>query len=370
MSPITKIMSSCSSILRLPLLVSLLALCAACDNTAGQQTSEQGETRKSWSKSEILALNKDTSPVTATIAGYSPRGIGSILGTGQARVIRKAFPGSNIVYEPGNPAGSIVKLSEGKFDFALNGTLELSIARNARGPFDRPYGNGLMAVTALAPQSSKVHVYGRAAFLDKYNIRSLADIAERQIAVNVGINQPGNIWVAAVIDAVLAEFGFTLEDIEDWGGALFSDQDAGMHDLMKDRRLDIVFAGAYAPDGRLVELNRSTPLRFLPFTPKESRSIATRLEVETTIIPPNVYAFQPEELHVPVSSHMIVAGQHAPFSSAYKFAKSLVENFDIYQATHPALRRLTVNDAVPTGLGLPIHPGAAAYYREAGLLED
>jgi TRAP transporter TAXI family solute receptor len=139
---------------------------------------------------------------------------------------------------------------------------------------------------------------------------------------------------------------------------------------MKDRRVDLMISGSYAPDGRIVELNASTPVRFVHFTEEESKRIADRLSLESAVIPSGTYDFQPDDAHVPVSSHMIIAGPAATFEESYKIARALVENLDVYRATHPALRSMTKESVVPKGPGIVIHPGAAAYYKEVGLLKD
>lgn len=50
----------------------------------------------------------------------------------------------------------------------------------------------------------------------------------------------------------------------------------------------------------------------------------------------------------------------------YAVTREVFENLDVFRAQHPALRGLT-REGMLQGLSAPIHPGAMAYYRQAGL---
>ena len=54
---------------------------------------------------------------------------------------------------------------------------------------------------------------------------------------------------------------------------------------------------------------------------------------------------------------------------AYNVAKAVFENFDTFKRLHPAFANLKKEDMVQAGLSIPLHPGAAKYYKEVGLLK-
>ncbi|MEX0405295.1 TAXI family TRAP transporter solute-binding subunit [Aquibium sp. LZ166] len=313
----------------------------------------------------------DTSePVVATIAGYSAGGMASLLGEGQALTVRKHYPGSNIVYEPGNPAGSMVAVANGEREFALETSIEIGMAQRGEAPFREAYGDKISGIVAIGPKLTTAHVYGRAAFLDEHDIKSFADIKERKIPVRISINQPGNLWARAHVVAILNQYGLTMEELESFGGTLIPQSTGPTHELMKDSRADIIITGGFAPVGSVIELNSTTPLRFLPMTAEEAAAAAKQMNVDVGVIPAGTYDFQTEDLHVPVSTHYIVAGPAATDEQAYKFAKSVNAELADFQAMHPAFQAATKETLVPKVEGLRIHPGAAAFYKEAGLLPN
>lgn len=307
-------------------------------------------------------MSFDDGPITATIAGYSARGMVSTVGEGQAAVVRAAFPGSNIVYEPGNPAGSFVAAANGEREFALESTIEIVMATNGTPPFPESYAGKFWLVTALSPNLTLAHVYGRKEFIERNGITSLNAIRERKIPVRLGINQPGNLWARAHVDAILAAHGMTKEDIVSWGGKLVEQNTAGTMDMMRQGSADIEITGSFVPIGGLIELNNTTPVAFVPMTQQAAADAAARISVTVGVIPAGAYDWVTEDLFTLASSHIIIAGPSATDEQVWKFCKALDTHLDVYHGIHPALRAVTRENMVPNVPGVPLHPAAEAYF--------
>ncbi|HBC52684.1 MAG TPA: hypothetical protein DCZ06_00330 [Alphaproteobacteria bacterium] len=54
-------------------------------------------------------------------------------------------------------------------------------------------------------------------------------------------------------------------------------------------------------------------------------------------------------------------------TDAYNFVKALVENLPALAKIHPSFKGLTPQSVAKGGIAIPLHDGAARYYREAGL---
>ena len=48
--------------------------------------------------------------------------------------------------------------------------------------------------------------------------------------------------------------------------------------------------------------------------------------------------------------------------------KAVFENLDSFKRLHPGLKHLQAKDMMKDGVTAPLHPGAARYFREAGLM--
>ncbi|MNR02953.1 hypothetical protein D3C85_1188280 [compost metagenome] len=137
---------------------------------------------------------------------------------------------------------------------------------------------------------------------------------------------------------------------------------------MRDGRLDVIITGGATPAGAIVELGSVQEIAFVPLSKELAEHVAKELGVKLGVIPANSYSFQKEDLYVPFTSFIIVAGPTATFDDAYKLAKAMYEQMERYRSLHPALS-LASRERLPDVGSLKLHPGAEAFYRDFGLIE-
>ncbi|CDM42164.1 TAXI family TRAP transporter solute-binding subunit [Ectopseudomonas oleovorans] len=308
-------------------------------------------------------------PVNVTIAGYSSGGQVSVFGEGVIDAVRRSYPNSSIIYEPGNPAGGLEYLRTGRRPFALESIVEPRMAYEGRAPFREAYPEGsITGVLNGAPDVFALKVYARKQFLDQHGITSFDDLIKKEIPMRLSVNQPGNLWAREHVRALLSYYGKTMKDIESWGGTLVPQPTGASNDLMRDSRLDVIITGGATPAGAIVELGSVQDIAFIPLSKELAEYVAKELGVKVGVIPGGAYTFQKEDLYVPFTSFIIVAGPAATFDDAYKLTKSMYEQMERYRSLHPALS-LASRERLPDVGSLKLHPGAEAFYREVGLIE-
>ncbi len=189
-------------------------------------------------------------PVNVTIAGYSSGGQVSVFGEGVVDAVRRNYPNSSIIYEPGNPAGALEYLRTGRRSFALESIVEPRMAYAGSAPFRDAYPEGsITGVLNGAPDVFALKVYARKAFLDQHGIASFDDLIEKEIPMRVSVNQPGNLWAREHVRALLSYYGKSMKDLESWGGTLVAQPTGASNDLMRDGRLDVIITGGATPSG-------------------------------------------------------------------------------------------------------------------------
>jgi len=58
-----------------------------------------------------------------------------------------------------------------------------------------------------------------------------------------------------------------------------------------------------------------------------------------------------------------------PADTVYVVVKAVFDNFEEFKKLHPALANLKPEDMVKNGLSVPLHEGAARYYKEKGWIK-
>lgn len=311
----------------------------------------------------------DNSPVNVTIAGYSSGGQVAVFGEGVVEAVRRTYPGSSIIYEPGNPAGAMEYLKSERRPFALESVVEPKMAYEGQAPFREKYPAGIITgVLNGSPDVFALKVYGRADFLDEHDVESFEDLIEKEVPMRLSVNQPGNLWAREHVRLLFSYYGKTMDDVEKWGGQLVAQPTGASHDLMRDDRLDVIITGGATPSGSIVELGSVKDLAFVKLSDELVKYVADELGGNVGTIPADAYNFVDEDLSTVMTSFMIVAGPAATYEDTYKLAKSMYEQMEHYRSSHRALQKAS-REQLPNVSYLELHPGAKAFYQEVGLID-
>lgn len=108
-------------------------------------------------------------------------------------------------------------------------------------------------------------------------------------------------------------------------------------------------------------------ITMLRFTDEQLAQVNSRYPLWSRyIIPANTYPNQPEDVHTIALSNVLAVRDDIPDEHVYLVTKAIFENLAALQEIHKATRDVSLENAL-NGLGAPLHPGAARYYREQGI---
>ncbi len=296
-----------------------------------------------------------------TLAGGSVGGAWSAVGTAIGETLRKEYPGISFTYEPGREAGNLLLVSQGKVQL---GIAHAQLARQAEAgvePFNQPMKN-IRAIAMIDPEAA-VQILATTAS----GITSIDQIRERKMPVRVALNSKGTLMAVAG-EAVFAAHGFSVKDIEGWGGRLnYVAYNNGLT-MMKNGQIDLIINMLAFPSSQIVNAARDTQFRLIGLGPEAIDRLNKQLGTETISVPANTYAFSPEAANTVRGSVVVMAAAEMKDSEAEAVVSAMLKHFDFLQKSHATLSRLTPESLTQVA-PLPLHPGAAAAYRKAGLLK-
>jgi TRAP transporter TAXI family solute receptor len=84
------------------------------------------------------------------------------------------------------------------------------------------------------------------------------------------------------------------------------------------------------------------------------------------VIAANTYPNQPHDIQAIAHPNVLAVHADIPADAVYQITKTFWENLAALHEIHKATREVTLAKAL-SGLGAPLHPGAARYYREQGI---
>jgi uncharacterized protein len=219
----------------------------------------------------------------------------------------------------------------------------------------KPKMTDLRLIANLYPES--IHVVAKKGS----GIKSIADLKGKR----VGLDEPGS---GTLINArmVLAAYGVKESDIK---AEYIKPNQAG--DKLKDGALDAFFFTGGAPAGAIAELASSgSGIELIPLTGVGAEGLRMAnpyFAVDT--IPAGTYKDVAAVQTLAVGAQWVTSTK-VDNETVYQITKAMFSDAaqKTFQAGHAKGKLITINNAV-TGAGIPFHPGAERFYKEAGVLK-
>lgn len=229
-------------------------------------------------------------------------------------------------------------------------------AQKGTGIFEgKPNIPGLRLIANLYPES--VHVVVKKGS----GIKSVADLKGKRVA----LDEPGSGTLVNA-RAILAAYGVTEKDIKP---EYIKPNQAG--DKMKDGSLDAFFFTGGAPAGAIAELASSgSGIDILPIDGPQAEALKKSSGFfADDVIAADTYKGVGQVKTIAVGAQWVTSDK-ADTNTVYEITKALFSDAAQKQlaAGHAKGKFITKENAVK-GAGIPFHPGAEKFYKEAGLLK-
>ncbi|GGE59613.1 C4-dicarboxylate ABC transporter substrate-binding protein [Streptosporangium jomthongense] len=113
--------------------------------------------------------------------------------------------------------------------------------------------------------------------------------------------------------------------------------------------------------------NMGDSITTLDFTPEQVAQVNSDFELWTPYtIPAGTYPQQTEDINTIAQPNILAVRNDVPENDVYEITKTIYENLPFLNNIHPATKAMALEKAI-AGLPMPLHPGAARFYKEQGL---
>lgn len=193
---------------------------------------------------------------------------------------------------------------------------------------------------------------------DKSPIRTVEDLKGRR--VGVGAAGSGN---AINSEAILKAHGLSFDDIRPEYLSYTEQIDA-----LKDGNIDAAMIMTVAPGSTIVQMATQDKIRLIPIAPdKVKKIVADNAIYKPVTLPGGIYQGVDVDTATVNSPGWFVVRSDMDEELAYRIVKIFVEHLDELRGINAEFKVLT-KEMMPETLGVPLHPGAEKYFKEAGLL--
>ncbi|MBR4068140.1 MAG: TAXI family TRAP transporter solute-binding subunit [Clostridia bacterium] len=212
-------------------------------------------------------------------------------------------------------------------------------------------------ITSFSVISSLYAEYVQIVVRADSDIQSIADFKGKSISIGAA---GSGVYTNAL--HVLEAAGLTLDDI-DAQYLSFSESADGL----KNKQIDAAFVCAGIPNAAVTELASTVGVRLISLSDEEVAAlIAAHPTYANLKLPAATYELA-EDVNCIAITALLVCSNNLDEELVYQMTKAMYEQEGIL--THAKAAEIT-KDTAFVGVGeLPLHPGAARYYTEIGLLD-
>jgi len=296
----------------------------------------------------VVAQNVDIGTMSQGTLSYST-------GSAIAQVLQQQG-GLNARVQPNSGETTIMPLvNSGELTLGISSIGEVANAVNGAGVFEGRPQQDMLALAALVPL--KVGIFVRA----DSDIETIADLEGKRLTTEFSA-------MGVINDILLASLANQNVSVDDVIPVNVPNVARGADDFIAGRA-DAFFFGLGA--AKVLEADASVGgLRMLPLS-DDPEAVARMTEVfpDGYLVeqqPGDTMPGFDEPVQVMTYDNILLISANAPDELAATIARTLAENKEALAANFPAFNALVVEDLYKE-LPIAYHPGAIAYYEEAGL---
>jgi len=292
-----------------------------------------------------------------TIASARPGGSWYITGAGWAEMLNKHVPEVEAkVEQSGGGVHNNKLVSDGDAELGISVGRLTVLAMEGKGPFAK---TGKLPNIRMLASNFSTGVLQFAA-LEASGIKSVCDLKGKRVAL--GPEGGGGIPAAM---AAFEACGFTIKDVT----ASYMSYEQGKDSLL-DRNLDAFLNYAAVPVPALKALE-ATPAtwRLLGLPDEKTKEVEAKVAGYIRYIVPAAAYRRPSDTVTIAAPNILVVTKDLPEDLVYKITKVTIGRLEEFKKIHPAHVEMTKEDSVKPLGGIPFHPGAIRYYKEAGLMK-
>jgi TRAP transporter TAXI family solute receptor len=273
-------------------------------------------------------------------------------------LIKKASPGTSVTVMPGGGVGNNTVVEKGKALLGFSSGPLVKAAIEGKAPYDKEHPH---LKTVL-----KMGVSDMAIFLVRENtpINTISDLKKKKFPLRL-VTTRKTSTPALGAARLLGEYGVSFQDLKDWGGSVTFTNYADAATLISDGHADAIIAVSVPA---IVEMVRRVKMKWLPPEEAVVESMMKKYGYAKNLVHKGKYVWAHKDAYTIGEPLVMIIRDNVSDDMAYLITKSICEKPETVRGFGKYYKAFGAKNAWQ-GLGGPLHPGAAKYYREAGYIK-
>lgn len=267
-------------------------------------------------------------------------------------IVEKNVPGLTVQVNPGAGISNVKGVQAGKADLGFGNAVSTVDGVNGRAPFDAKTDNVCQVATLYFQ-------YFHAVALAGAGIKTPSDIGGKALTTQ----QKGNTG-EQMTRAMLEVYGLGYDKLAKVNHGSYTDS-VGQ---LKDGHAQVFTLITTVPASSVMDLAAARDIKILEIPDDKLKALQKiNAGYDKRIIKAGSYPKQDQDVQTIGTWTHLIAGCKLPEDTVYKITKALVENVADLGAVVKAVKGLTPKE-MAIDVGVPYHPGAAKYYKQAKVM--
>lgn len=275
------------------------------------------------------------------------------LGGALKNLWEKAVPGLQITSTPGAGIANVIGVDTGKAQIGFANSSSTVDGLAGRPPFKQP-------VTKVCQLANVYPQYFQVVALSSAKVQSFADLKGKSVVTQ----SKGNTG-ELLTDTILKLNGLNYQSLS---RISFQASYTDAVSLMKDGHAQVFTLGTTSPASSVMDLASARDIDLVPVDDKTMAALKKENPgYNRLIIKAGTYPKQTKDVPaIGYLTHLVVACS-LPEKMVYDMAKAMAANIQEMASINKSIGELTPK-MMAADIGVPLHPGAAKFYKESGAL--
>jgi TRAP transporter TAXI family solute receptor len=275
------------------------------------------------------------------------------LGGALKHMWEQAVPGLEIQQTPGAGVANVRGVDEGKAQVGFGNSSSTVDGIAGRAPYPKKVTH-VCQIANLYPQ------YFQVAALADAKVNSYADLKGKTL-----VTQPKGNTAEVLTDTILKLNGLSYQSL---AKANFQASYTDAVSMMKDGHAEVMTLGTTAPASAVMDLASARDMKLIPVDDKTMAALQKENPgYQKLVIKAGTYPKQDKDVPVIGYSTHIIVSCDLPEDTVYKMTKAMAANVPAMAAVVKPITGLTPKD-MAADIGVPLHKGAAKFYKEVGAI--
>ena len=299
------------------------------------------------------AAELKTFTITSGPLGGDFYALGGVIG----EAARSVMPGATVSVNTGGSVENLLKIDAGKADLGTSMIKLYEESLKAEGVF----------ASRKPVQNVKIMMYVAPMPMSFFLVRedspytSIADIANTKPKIRLLTSKKGSS-PAVASENMLKQYGFSFEDIKEWGGSVSYVSYAEASSLIQDGHAD-AYVGPIVSS--INELITTVKMKMLPIDQAVLDKLSSEGYMTYTIKAGQYYFITKDTPHM-AETVVLPVGANLPDDAVYALTKVLCEKPEMIRNVHQTYSVFDPSKSADHIAVQYIHPGALRYYKEKG----